>query len=39
MALFFGSKTYKTLEIVETGLCYEMFEVIYGMFLDEMSEL
>jgi hypothetical protein len=38
MRLFLGSATYRALINVETGLCYEMFEAIYEMFLEEMGE-
>ena len=31
------SKTYKTLMNIETGLCYEMTDYIYDMFLEEME--
>ena len=31
------SSLYQALNKVETGLCYEMFEVIYEMFLDEVD--
>jgi len=37
LELFFGSKTYKTLINVETGLCYEMTDYIYDIFLEEMG--
>jgi len=36
---FLGSATYRALVNVETGLCYEMFEAIYEMFLEDMVEL
>jgi len=39
LALFLGSKTYKTLNNIETGLCYEMTDYIYEMFLEEMGDL
>ena len=35
---FIGSATYRALINVETGLCYEMFEAVYEMFLEEMEE-
>ena len=35
---FLGSATYRALIDTETGLCYEMFEAIYEMFLEEMGE-
>ena len=38
LELFFGSKTYKTLINIETGLCYEMTDYIYEMFLEEMED-
>ena len=38
LELFFGSKTYKTLVNIETGLCYEMTDYIYEMFLEEMED-
>ena len=38
LELFFISKTYKTLVNIETGLCYEMTDYIYDMFLEEMEE-
>ena len=37
LELFFGSKTYKALINTETGLCYEMTDYIYEMFLEEME--
>jgi len=37
LRLFLGSATYKALINVETGLCYEMFNAIYDMFLEEMG--
>jgi len=39
LELFLGSKTYKTLTNTETGLCYEMTDYIYEMFLEEMGDL
>jgi len=38
LSLFLGSKTYKTLINIETGLCYEMTDYIYEMFLEEMGD-
>ena len=38
LELFFGSKTYKTLINTENGLCYEMTDYIYEMFLEEMGD-
>jgi hypothetical protein len=38
LELFFGSKTYKTLINTENGLCYEMTDYIYEIFLEEMEE-
>ena len=38
LRIFLGSATYKTLINIETGLCFEMFEAIYDMFLEEMVE-
>ena len=38
LQIFFGSATYRALIDVETGLCFEMFEAIYDMFLEEMGE-
>jgi hypothetical protein len=38
LQLFLGSATYRALINVETGLCYEMFEAVYDMFLEEMGE-
>ena len=38
MQRFLGSATYRTLINEETGLCYEMHEAIYEMFLEEMNE-
>jgi len=35
---FLASSTYQALNEVETGLCYEMFEAIYEMFLEEVNE-
>ena len=37
LRLFLGSATYKALINIETGLCYEMFDAIYDMFLEEMG--
>lgn len=37
MQVFLGSATYRALINAETGLCYEMFEAIYEMFLEEMG--
>jgi len=37
LRLFLGSATYRALINVETGLCYEMYEAIYEMFLEEMG--
>ena len=37
LQIFLGSSTYRALMNVETGLCYEMFEAIYEMFLEEMG--
>jgi len=34
---FLGSVTYRALINAETGLCYEMFDAIYEMFLEEMK--
>jgi len=39
LILFLGSKTYKALNNIDTGLCYEMTDYIYEMFLEEMGEL
>jgi len=36
---FLGSATYRALINVETGLCYEMTNYIYDMFLEEMGDL
>ena len=38
LKIFLNSKTYKTLINNKTGLCYEMFDAIYEMFLEEMKE-
>ena len=38
MRAFLGSATYRALNEIETGLCFEMFEAIYEMFLEEVSE-
>jgi len=38
MRTFFTSATYRALNEPETGLCYEMFEAIYEMFLEEVGE-
>jgi hypothetical protein len=35
--IFMGSATYHALMKTETGLCYEMFDAIYEMFLEEMG--
>jgi len=37
LRIFLGSATYKALINIETGLCYEMFDAIYDMFLEEMG--
>ena len=37
LRIFLGSATYRSLINVETGLCYEMFDAIYDMFIDEVS--
>ena len=37
LRLFLGSITYRALIDVETGLCYEMRDAIYEMFLEEMK--
>ena len=34
---FLGSATYRALINTETGLCYEMYEAIYELFLEEMG--
>ena len=39
MRIFLASSTYRALNEPETGLCFEMFEAIYEMFLEEMGEL
>jgi len=39
MRIFLASPTYRALNEPETGLCFEMFEAIYEMFLEEMGEL
>ena len=38
LRIFLGSDTYRTLIDTETGLCYEVFEYVYDMFLEEMGE-
>jgi len=37
LRIFIGSATYRALMDTETGLCYEMYEAIYEMFLEEMG--
>ena len=37
LRIFLGSATYRALINVETGLCYEMHDAIYEMFLEEMK--
>ena len=37
LSILIGSLTYRALMNVETGLCYEMFDAIYDMFLEEMG--
>jgi len=37
MRIFLGSATYRALNEPETGLCFEMFEAIYDMFLEEVG--
>jgi len=39
LKLVLNSKTYITLTDIETGLCYEMTNYIYDMFLEEMGDL
>jgi hypothetical protein len=39
MRIFLASSTYRALDEPETGLCFEMFDAIYEMFLDEMGAL
>jgi len=39
LKLVLSSKTYNTLNDTETGLCYEMTDYIYDMFLEEMGDL
>lgn len=38
LKLVIGSKTYAALSNIETGLCYEMTNYVYDMFLEEMGE-
>jgi len=35
MRTFIASRTFHALSIPETGLCYEMFDAVYEMFLEE----
>ena len=37
MRIFLASSTYRALSETATGLCFEMFEAIYEMFLDEVE--
>ena len=37
MRTFMASSTYRVLNEPETGLCFEMFDAIYEMFLDEVA--
>ena len=37
LQIFIGSNTYRALMNVETGLCYEMYEAILEIFLEEMG--
>ena len=37
LRIFLASSTYRALNEVETGLCYEMFDAVYEMFLDEVD--
>ena len=37
MRIFIGSSTYRALVNIETGLCFEMYDAIYEMFLEEMG--
>jgi len=39
LKLVLMSQTYKTLNNSETGLCYEMTDYIYDMFLEEMGDI
>ena len=39
LQIFLGSATYRALINTETGLCYEMYDAIYEMFLEEMGVL
>ena len=36
--IILGSATYRALYETETGLCFEMFDAIYDMFLEEVGE-
>jgi len=39
LRIFLASSTYHALNETATGLCYEMFEAIYEMFIDEVETL
>ena len=38
LRVLLGSDTYSILSDPKTGVCYEVFECVYEMFLDEMGE-
>ena len=38
MKQFLGSATYRVLNNEETGVCLEVLEFVYDMFLEEMGE-
>ncbi|MCL2605583.1 MAG: hypothetical protein FWD90_14010 [Defluviitaleaceae bacterium] len=37
MRVFLNSATFRALHEPETGLCFEMFESVYDMFLEEVG--
>ena len=37
LRIFIASSTYRALNETETGLCFEIFEAIYEMFLEEVG--
>lgn len=38
LEIILGTKTYNSLLDKETGLCYEMLEYVYEIFLEEVGE-
>jgi len=38
MRIFISSTTYRALINIDTGLCFEMYNAIYDMFIEEMDK-